>query len=53
MADFDLDARVNNYAGDAEPQITSKSLCTPGCNTGALHCFTRNCDPTNGCSITK
>ncbi|MBS4103827.1 gallidermin/nisin family lantibiotic [Tsukamurella paurometabola] len=53
MSDFDLDARAVRTAGSVQPQITSKSLCTPGCPTGALGCFTQNCDPTNGCTITK
>lgn len=53
MSDFDLDARVEKADGVVSPQITSYSLCTPGCPTGALGCFTANCNYTNGCSITK
>lgn len=52
MSDFDLDATVNESGDSVSPQITSVSLCTPGCNTGALACFTANCNFTNGCSIT-
>jgi len=54
MSDFDLDAKVSTKATQgATPQITSVSLCTPGCPTGALACFTRACNPTGGCHITK
>lgn len=32
--DFDLDPHINHYAAaDAEPQVTSRVLCTPGCAT--------------------
>lgn len=37
--DFDLDVTKTTAAagsGTAEPQVTSKSLCTPGCITGIL-----------------
>ena len=53
MSDFDLDATVRHDAAEAQPQITSVSLCTPGCQTGALACTTRSCNPTGGCTITK
>ena len=50
MATFDLDTHVEGTEGDARPQITSKFMCTPGCPTGGLACFTSQC--TNGCSFT-
>lgn len=54
MSQFDLDAKVSTTAKQsAAPNITSYSLCTPGCKTGALACFTRACNPTGGCSFTK
>lgn len=35
--DFDLDVTTKQVAGnDVNPQITSISLCTPGCITGIL-----------------
>lgn len=37
---FDLDVQVSTGAADADPQITSWSLCTPGCaNTGSFNSF--------------
>jgi lantibiotic bacteriocin len=53
MSEFDLDARVVEVSAGATPQIKSISLCTPGCITGILHCTTRSCNITGGCSITK
>lgn len=50
MATFDLDTHVEETEGDARPRITSKFMCTPGCPTGGLACFTSQC--TNGCSFT-
>ena len=49
MATFDLDTRVEEAGETLRPQITSKFLCTPGCPTGGIACFTTQC--TNGCSI--
>ena len=35
--DFDLDVTATTAdEGGAQPRITSKSLCTPGCVTGIL-----------------
>lgn len=53
MADFDLDAKITNAGFGAVPTITSRSLCTPGCPTGFLGCFSRACNPTQGCTISK
>jgi lantibiotic bacteriocin len=53
MSQFDLDAKITATGNDAHPDITSKFLCTPGCQTGALDCFTRVCNPTGTCPITK
>ena len=54
MSDFDLDVSAEQQqAGDIEPMWESKSVCTPGCITGIMHCTTRNCNFTNGCSISK
>ncbi|SDW80820.1 lantibiotic, gallidermin/nisin family [Marininema mesophilum] len=37
---FDLDVQVNKAKGDVEPQITSVSLCTPGCGeTGSFNSY--------------
>lgn len=37
---FDLDVQVKKTKSDAEPQITSKFLCTPGCaNTGTFNSY--------------
>ena len=49
--DFELDVTTKKAAGDvAEPQITSKFLCTPGCVTGLLQtCFIKTV--TCGCSF--
>ncbi|MBE0336513.1 gallidermin/nisin family lantibiotic [Paenibacillus sp. 23TSA30-6] len=47
--DFDLDVvSVSKQGSGFEPQVTSKSLCTPGCVTGilqtcALQTITCNC----------
>lgn len=47
--DFDLDVTTKKVSGnDVSPQITSVSLCTPGCITGilqgcALQTITCNC----------
>lgn len=46
--DFDLDVTTKAKNSDVEVQITSKSLCTPGCVTGvlmgcALQTLTCNC----------
>ena len=49
MATFDLDTRVEEAGETVRPQITSKFLCTPGCPTGGIACFTTQC--TNVCSI--
>lgn len=43
MATFDLDTHVEETEGDARPRITSKFMCTPGCPTGGLACFTSQC----------
>lgn len=53
MSQFDLDAKITSVGNDEQPDITSKILCTPGCQTGALACFTQACNPTGGCTITK
>lgn len=53
MAEFDLDAKVTVEGAGAQPMITSVSLCTPGCPTGFLGCFSQACNPTGGCTITK
>lgn len=49
MATFDLDARVEETEAGVRPLITSKFLCTPGCPTGGIACFTSEC--TKGCSL--
>ena len=49
MATFGLDARVEEVEETVRPQVTSNFLCTPGCPTGGVACFTAQC--TNGCSI--
>ena len=37
---FDLDVEVTKTQGDVNPQITSISLCTPGCgDTGTFNSF--------------
>lgn len=37
---FDLDIQVSKGSGDVEPQITSYSLCTPGCaKTGSFNSY--------------
>ncbi|MDO5077195.1 gallidermin/nisin family lantibiotic [Corynebacterium sp.] len=36
MADYEFDFAEGDTQDDVETQITSKSLCTPGCITGAL-----------------
>ncbi|KAA1015484.1 gallidermin/nisin family lantibiotic [Pseudonocardia sp. EV170527-09] len=38
MSEFDLDVRADGPPAAATSRITSKSLCTPGCITGPLHC---------------
>ena len=53
MSSFDLDAKVTSQRSAVTPNITSKSLCTPGCHTGFLACFSKACNPTGGCSFTK
>ena len=40
--DFDLDIVVKKQHNIVQPNITSKSLCTPGCITGILMCLTQN-----------
>ena len=49
MVTVDLDTRVEEVEETVPPQITSKFLCTPGCPTGGIACFTTQC--TNGYSI--
>ena len=50
--DFDLDVtKTTAKEGGAEPRITSKSLCTPGCVTGILMTCAIN-TATCGCQIT-
>lgn len=49
MSEFDLDVRTDGPPAAATSRITSKSLCTPGCITGPLHCSTGPCS--GGCSI--
>ncbi|WP_374203764.1 gallidermin/nisin family lantibiotic [Pseudonocardia sp. ICBG601] len=50
MSDFDLDVRMDAPASSNNTsRVTSKSLCTPGCITGMMHCTTRSCS--GGCSI--
>ena len=49
MVTVDLDTRVEEVEETRRPQITSKFLCTPGCPTGGIACFTAQC--TNGCSL--
>lgn len=34
--DFDLDIKVTSSEKNEEVNVTSKSLCTPGCPTGIL-----------------
>lgn len=54
MSEFDLDPTLQQQQpGEAEPNVTSVSLCTPGCVTGPLHCTTNGCNVTNGCSVSK
>ncbi|ADE72691.1 MULTISPECIES: gallidermin/nisin family lantibiotic [Priestia] len=37
---FDLDVQVTTASSDVDPQITSVSLCTPGCgDTGSWNSF--------------
>ncbi len=48
MSDFTLDFAEGDAADTVSPQITSKSLCTPGCITGWMMCNT----VTEGCSFT-
>ncbi|WP_406507903.1 gallidermin/nisin family lantibiotic [Streptomyces sp. NBC_00212] len=51
MSDFDLDAQVQAAEDvQAGPQITSWSLCTPGC-VSAAGCTTSVC--TQGCHVSK
>ncbi|MDC7783943.1 gallidermin/nisin family lantibiotic [Priestia megaterium] len=33
---FDLDVQVLKSSSDVQPEIFSKSLCTPGCDDGTL-----------------
>lgn len=48
--DFDLDIIVKKQDNMIQPNITSKSLCTPGCITGILMCLTQNsCVSCNSC----
>ncbi|SFA53876.1 lantibiotic, gallidermin/nisin family [Parageobacillus thermantarcticus] len=48
--DFDLDIVVKKQDNIVQPNITSKSLCTPGCITGILMCLTQNsCVSCNSC----
>ena len=47
MTDFNLDFAEGDAADTVSPQITSKSLCTPGCITGWLMCN----EVTKGCPI--
>ena len=50
--DFDLDVtKTTATENGAEPRITSKSLCTPGCVTGILMTCAIN-TATCGCQIT-
>ncbi|OPX01829.1 gallidermin/nisin family lantibiotic [Geobacillus sp. LEMMY01] len=42
LDDFDLDIVVKKQDNIVQPNITSKSLCTPGCITGILMCLTQN-----------
>ena len=49
MVTVDLDTRVEEVEETLRPQITSTFLCTPGCPTGGIACFTTQC--TNGYSI--
>lgn len=50
--DFDLDVtKTTATESGAEPRITSKSLCTPGCVTGILMTCAIN-TATCGCQIT-
>ena len=42
MGVFDLDIRINKLVGASMPQITSVSLCTPGCKTG-VGCLSNEC----------
>ncbi|MFE7202612.1 gallidermin/nisin family lantibiotic [Pseudonocardia alni] len=51
MSEFDLDIRTVSVPTAGDPQITSKSLCTPGCISGPLHCSTGPC--TGGCSFSR
>ena len=53
MSEFDLDVKVKKAPDSVQPMITSRSLCTPGCITGFLGCFSRACNPTGGCSFTR
>lgn len=50
MNDFDLDVVAASAAKDASTNITSYSLCTPGCKTGILMTCAIN-TATCGCSI--
>ena len=47
--DFDLDLQIKSNTNLESSGITSKSLCTPGCKTGPLHCNSQYC-PTNSCT---
>ncbi|QSZ28270.1 gallidermin/nisin family lantibiotic [Aceticella autotrophica] len=47
--DFDLDVQIKKNNQKIEPDITSKSLCTPGCITGILMCFTQGCFSNHSC----
>lgn len=50
MVTVDLDTRIEEVEETLRPHITSNFLCTPGCPTGSIACFTTQC--TNGSSIT-
>lgn len=49
LDDFELDVQIKTSVSKIEPQITSKSLCTPGCITGVLMCFTKGCEISHSC----
>ncbi|MBY8854989.1 MULTISPECIES: gallidermin/nisin family lantibiotic [Nocardia] len=53
MSDFDLDFQVRSIGLDGPAkQVTSVSLCTPGCVTGAMQtCPVQTA--TCGCPISK
>lgn len=53
LNDFELDVQIKAVGGGTKEQITSKSLCTPGCITGILMCFSNGCEISHSCIACK